>query len=735
MAKEMQSGAVRRTDACDDARQSSRGPVDEGDRVLTIRNLSVEIRRGGRLVRPVSGVSLALARGETLGIVGETGSGKSMTGLAVMGMLPAGGRVTGGSIDFAGRELVGLPAARYRALRGNEIAMVFQDSMTALNPTRRIGEQVAEPVRLHHGASRKAARERAEELLALVGIPRPAERMEDYPHQLSGGMRQRVMIATALVCEPKVVIADEPTTALDVTIQAEILDLLDDLRSRLGMSMILITHDMGVIARHSDRVAVMYAGQVAETGPTAALFDRTRHRYTHALLSSIPSLTHDRGAELFSIPGAPPDLTVAQAGCPFAPRCDAAGDRCRTERPVPSREPGGHTHACWHPLPEPAAGARLGPVVAPSAAVARPRGGSGPGDGNDVAPRLRVVDLRREYPVGGAGPFGRRRTVKAVSGVSFEVAAGETFGLVGESGCGKSSLGRMLVALDRPTSGEVVFEGESVTGRGSRALGPRRAQLQMMFQDSNASLDPRMRIAAILREPLAIQGAGTRAQRAARARELLQDMGLPAGALERYPHELSGGQRQRVGLARALALEPKVLVADEPVSALDVSVRSQVLNLMSRVQAERGLSSVVISHDLAVVRYLADRVGVMYLGKLVEIGTTEEVYGAAAHPYTAGLLAAVPEAHPGAPGSRAAGARVRGELPSPVDPPSGCRFRTRCALATDRCAAQEPPLSVVGGTHRVACHHPLRPPHTTPSAPRGSHHHGSGESQREGWSA
>ncbi|MFE2040545.1 dipeptide ABC transporter ATP-binding protein [Streptomyces sp. NPDC059477] len=736
VAKEMESGTVRTSDGS----ENPRGPAD-GSRVLTIRDLSVEIRRGDRVVRPVSGVSLALDRGETLGIVGETGSGKSMTGLAIMGMLPAGGRVTGGSIDFGGTELVGLPAARYRALRGNDIAMVFQDSMTALNPTRRIGEQIAEPVRLHHGASKRAARTRAEELLALVGIPRPAERMDDHPHQLSGGMRQRVMIAMALVCEPRVVIADEPTTALDVSVQAEILDLLDDLRSRLGMSMILVTHDMGVIARHADRVGVMYAGRVAETGPTPALFARTRHRYTHALLSSIPSLTQDRREKLFSVPGAPPDLAAHHNGCSFAPRCTAATDRCREERPGLSVGEGGHTHACWHPVEV------VGPMVgeqhaspglpsrdrpahdrsAPdhlSPVHTSPHHPPAPLPDRDTPPRLRVIDLRREYPVGGrSGLLGERRTLKAVSGVSFDVAAGETFGLVGESGCGKSSLGRMLVALDRPTSGEVIFDGARVTRMSPRELGPRRAQLQMMFQDSNASLDPRMRIGAILREPLAIQGIGTRAERTARARELLHDVGLPLTILDRYPHELSGGQRQRVGLARALALDPKVLVADEPVSALDVSVRSQVLNLMQRVQRERALSSVVISHDLAVVRYLADRVGVMYLGKLVETGTTEEVYGATAHPYTAGLLAAVPEADPGAP-RPPADARVRGELPSPLDPPSGCHFRTRCALATEVCARAEPPLTTVTGppptaitgpplvpatgTHQVACHHPLR---------------------------
>lgn len=666
-----------------------------GSGILTIRDLSVEIRRGERTVRPVSDVNLVLNRGETLGIVGETGSGKSMTGLAIMGMLPAGGRVATGSIDFDGQELVGLDPAKYRALRGNDIAMVFQDSMTALNPTRKIGDQVAEPLRLHRGASTRAARRGAEEMLALVGLPRPAERMNDYPHQLSGGMRQRVMIAMALVCEPRIVIADEPTTALDVTMQAEILELLDGLKSRLGMSMILVTHDMGVIARYADRVGVMYAGRVAETGQTTALFAKTRHRYTEALLSSIPSLRQDKSVELFSIPGAPPDPTVPQKGCSFAPRCSAATDRCREEQPPLVVENDNHSFACWNPTSATTLLARPRPVAV--RAVEPVAAGE---------PRMRVTDLIREHAAGGRGPFGGQRTVKAVSGVSFTVEPGETLGLVGESGCGKSSLGRMLVALDKPTSGEVMLDGERISGLSARELGPRRPQLQMMFQDSNASLNPKMRIGTILREPLAVQGVGTHSQRTARALDMLQDVGLPAGVMERYPYELSGGQRQRIGLARALALDPKVLVADEPVSALDVSIRSQVLNLMRRAQRERGLSSVVISHDLAVVRYLADRVGVMYLGKLVEIGTTDAVYGTPAHPYTAGLLAAIPD--PEAPGLPAV-ARVRGELPSPIDPPSGCRFRTRCPLATELCATTEPVLEAVGTTHQVACHFPLQP--------------------------
>ncbi|WP_219844924.1 dipeptide ABC transporter ATP-binding protein [Microbacterium sp. MYb64] len=663
--------------------------------MLTIRDLSVEIRTGERTVRPITGVDLDLARGETLGIVGETGSGKSMTGLSIMGMLPSGSTITSGSIRFDGEELAGMDPHAYRTLRGRRISMVFQDSLTALNPTRRVGDQVAEPLLLHGMARRPEALRRAEEMLALVGIPRPSERLRDYPHQLSGGMRQRVMIAMALIAEPDLLIADEPTTALDVTIQAEILELLGRLKEQLGMAMILVTHDMGVVARHADRVGVMYAGRLVETGPTRALFRSTRHRYTRALLDSIPSLEQDRGVELFSIPGSPPDPAETVSGCRFAPRCAAATDRCRAERP-PLDGAGGHVFACWNPV---------------DGATTVPQGRSLPlaaAAGTPSESRLEVVDLVQEHAVSGWAPKGRRRTVKAVSGVSFDVRAGETLGLVGESGCGKSSLGRMLVAMDRPTAGEVHLEGARISGVSRRELGARRAKLQMMFQDSGAALDPKMTIGTILREPLTIQGIGTAAERTERAIALLDSVGLGPSILERYPHELSGGQRQRVGLARALALDPDVLVADEPVSALDVSIRSQVLNLMRTQQRERGLSSVVISHDLSVIRYLSDRVGVMYLGKIVELGATDDVYERPAHPYTAGLLAAVPVADPDAP-APAGAERVRGELPSPLDPPSGCRFRTRCPLATELCATVEPTLEAVGTGHDVACHFPLQP--------------------------
>ncbi|MEU8305396.1 ABC transporter ATP-binding protein [Actinomadura sp. NPDC048955] len=678
-------------------------PAPHDDCVLAVEGLSTSIRLRKSDVGVVGGVDLRLHRGETLGLVGESGCGKSMTGLSVMGLLPPGGRVAGGSIKLAGQELVGLPEKRYQRIRGNEIAMIFQDPMTSLNPTKTIGDQVAEPVRLHRGANPKEARDRALEMLALVGIARPAERLGQYPHELSGGLRQRVMIAMALSCEPKVLIADEPTTALDVTVQAQVLRLLHDLKDRLGMAMLLITHDMGVIAQWADRVSVMYAGGIVESAGTGELFTGMRHPYAQALLACTPRLTQPRAQALYSIPGSPPDLAHPPAGCRYAGRCAHATDRCRSEEPVLVEERPGHALACWNPVdgplgaPAPAAsGAETVPVVA--GAPRRPAG-----------PVLAADDLAREYTAGRSLRGGARRGVKAVSGVSFEVEAGRTFGLVGESGCGKSTLARMIVALEKPSSGGVTALGAELGGLRGRALRRHRRDLQMMFQDPFDALDPRMRIGAILREPFAAQGIGSAGERTAAIRDLLDEVGLPHSVLERYPHEFSGGQRQRIALARALALNPRVIVADEPVSALDVSIRSQVLNLMKRLQAKHGLTYVVISHDLTVVRYLADTVGVMYLGRLVEIGSPDDIYLRAAHPYTAGLIAAIPEPDPAAepPGDQDG---MDAEMPSPFDPPSGCRFRTRCPRAQARCAEEEPVLRGFDPGHTAACHFPLREP-------------------------
>ncbi|MST33043.1 dipeptide ABC transporter ATP-binding protein [Acidimicrobiaceae bacterium USS-CC1] len=677
--------------------------------ILEVVDLSTHIQLTKSVVQAVDHVSFHLDAGETLGLVGESGSGKSMTGLSVMGLLPNGGHIVGGSIKLEGRELVGMPAGELRSLRGNEIAMIFQDSASSLNPTKTIGDQVAEPVMLHRKASKKEALDRAVEVLTLVGLPRPKERLGDYPHQLSGGLRQRVMIAMALTCDPKVLIADEPTTALDVTIQAQILALLDDLKQQLGMAVLLVTHDMGVVAGRADRVNVMYAGHIVETADTDELFRSMHHPYTQGLLASIPRLDQDNRRRLYSIPGVPPDLTSPPPGCRYAPRCPHADEKCVADEP-PLAEGGpdftrngegwatpGHAFACWHPVDGPVdivEGADQGSAEAPTQGEAL----------------LEVNHVVKEYPVT-AGAILQRKvgSVKAVSDVAVRVGKGEIYGLVGESGCGKTTLGKVIVGLEPPNAGKVLLEDRDVFSARGRSLRRQRRELQMMFQDPYSSLDPRMRVGAILREPLEIQGVGSRQEQDQRIAELLQEVGLPANATERYPHEFSGGQRQRIGLARALTLNPRVIVADEPVSALDVSIRSQVLNLMRRLQASHGQSYVVISHDLAVVKYLSDRIGVMYLGKLVEEGSGDDIYHRPAHPYTAALIDTIPVPDPSVERSKTE-VGIRGELPSPVNPPSGCRFRTRCPRAQQRCADEEPALRGFGTGHVAACHFPLQEP-------------------------
>jgi peptide/nickel transport system ATP-binding protein len=701
---------------------------------LKVDDLTTEIKLSRATVHAVGNVGLEIGHGETLGLVGESGSGKSMLGLSVLGLLPNGGHITGGSIQLYGQELVGMSERDLRKIRGNEIAMIFQDSLSSLNPTKSIGEQVAEPVRLHRGANRKEALDRAMEVLELVGLPRPKERLADFPHQLSGGLRQRVMIAIALACEPKVLLADEPTTALDVTIQAQILQVLDDLEQRLGMATLLVTHDMGVVAGRSKRINVMYAGRLVETASSEELFSSMRHPYTQALLGSIPRLESDATKPLLSIPGLPPDLTNPPQGCRFAARCPYATEQCVAEEP-PLTGDGDHLFSCWHPVdgpavvtkslidmtPAEAAGTVASEETADSAEpaaspaisiIAEPAPAATPvaAASNGSAPLLEVVNVVREYPVT-AGAILRRKvnSVKAVSNIDLYVNPGESLGLVGESGCGKTSLGKLIVGIEKPDSGQVKVDGTEIFKMRGNDLRKARRVVQMMFQDPYGSLDPRMRVRAILREPLQIQGVGSSREQDARVRSLLDEVGLPHNALERYAHEFSGGQRQRIALARALMLEPKIIVADEPVSALDVSIRSQVLNLMKRLQAEHNMASVVISHDLAVVKYLSDRIGVMYLGKIVELGTGDDIYHRAAHPYTEALIKTIPVPDPVIEKSKT-DAGIRGELPSPIDPPSGCRFRTRCPLAQEICSQVEPPLRRFGPNHQAACHFPLQTP-------------------------
>ena len=684
--------------------------------VLEVNDLRTEFHMRTANVVAVDGVTFSVAEGESVGIVGESGCGKSTTGLSIMRLLPSNGHVSGGNIVLNGRDIATLDEREMRRVRGNEVALIPQDPMTSLNPTMTIGKQISEAVRLHRDVSKEQARERALEVLRLVDMPRPAERLDQYAHELSGGLRQRVMIAMALACDPKLLIADEPTTALDVTIQAQILDLIDDLRERLRMSVILITHDMGVIAGRTDRVIVMYAGKIAEEATTEVLFSRMRHPYTDALLASVPKLDQNRTDRLVSIPGLPPDLSKPHNNCRFHPRCQYATDKCREEEPplAAATDPAGngsapHRYACFHPV-----NVEHRPVTVETRTTAEEAAAylSRRAAELEGVPELLGVDhLVKEFPVMKGGILRRQAgSVKAVSDVSFSIKKGEVYGLVGESGCGKTTVGRLMVALERAGGGTLRFEGREVQGLRGGGLRRLRRNVQLMFQDPYASLDPRMRVGTIVREPLKVQRVGSAADQRRRVLQLMDEVGLARTSISRYPHEFSGGQRQRIGLARALALEPKLIVADEPVSALDVSIQAQILNLMKDLQERHGLTLILISHDLAVVRYMADTIGVMYLGKLVETGPASEVYGSPAHHYTRGLLDAVPEPDPAKARQKVAAKGVRGELPSAVDPPSGCRFRTRCPRAEEKCAVEEPPLLDFGNGHTALCHFPLQTP-------------------------
>ena len=677
--------------------------------VLEVENLQTEFHLRSANVKAVEGVSFSVAEGECVGLVGESGCGKSTTGLSIMKLLPNVGHVTGGSVKLLGRDLMTLSEREMQKVRGDDVSMIFQDPMTSLNPTWTIGRQIAEAVWLHRDVTQKQALAQAREVLDLVGMPRPDERLGQYPHQLSGGLRQRVMIAMALACSPKLLIADEPTTALDVTIQAQILDLIDELRRDLKMAVILITHDLGVIAARAGRVMVMYAGKIVEGAGTDELFSSMRHPYSEALFRSIPRLDHDRSRALYSIPGVPPDLSAKLEACRFAPRCRYATERCRIEEPPlgANGSGGDHVFACFHPVRTSSSDRLAAEHAFPPIRVTE-RVEPEPVAQNGAL--LQIEHLVKEFSVTSGAIIQRKLgSIKAVSDVSFSVARGETFGLVGESGCGKTTIGWLIVALHRATSGSIRFEGDEVTKLRGSALRHRRRDLQLMFQDPFASLDPRMRVGPVVREPLVVQGIASRADQRARVKTLLEEVGLSPRAAELYPHEFSGGQRQRIGLARALALSPKLIVADEPVSALDVSIQAQILNLMRELQRAYELTYVVISHDLAVVKYLADTIGVMYLGKLVEIGSSEDIYERTVHPYTRGLIDAI--AIPDPVAARASKVvRVRGELPSPMTPPSGCRFRTRCPLAQPICGEEEPPLRSFGRSHVAACHFPLRAP-------------------------
>jgi len=675
--------------------------------LLSVKGLRTHLYTGDAVVRAVDGASFDVKRGETFALVGESGCGKSMTALSIMRLLPDAGAIVGGAVELDGRDLLGLSESEMRAVRGKRIGMIFQEPALSLNPVMTVGEQVAEALCQHTTLAGAQAAARVLELLEAVRIPDYARHKNEYPFQLSGGMKQRVMIAMALACNPELLIADEPTTALDVTIQAQVLDLLRELQNKRQMSMMLITHDLGVVAEMAHRVAVMYAGEIVESGPRKEFFSRPAHPYSRMLFESLPTGAK-RGALLAAIPGSVPSLTRAFTGCRFADRCDSAWDLCRKSAPGFYDAGGGQMARCH--LYAPGARRDEGGGMrdegrrrrAPGTPLLAEEGSPRGGGGGAVQPLLQVKDLKVHFPVR-KGLFKRIVAhVRAVDGVTLEIEAGRTLGLVGESGCGKTTVGKGILRLVEPTGGTVRFDGVDFARIGKAEMRLHRKHAQIIFQDPYASLNPRMRIRETLEEGMTALGIGAgRGERQARIDALLDEVGLDPDVKLRYPHEFSGGQRQRIAIARALTVEPRLIICDEPTSALDVSVQAQILNLLKALQRRHGLAYLFITHNISVIEFLAHEVAVMYLGRIVERGSVTEVLAGPKHPYTRALLSAVPVMDPA---TKRDVIRLQGELPSPVSPPAGCHFHPRCPDAFARCREAYPENARFTASHTAACH-------------------------------
>lgn len=662
---------------------------------LTVRNLTVDIS-AERPIRPVDDVSFDVRAGETMALLGESGCGKSMTALALMRLLPASGRIcAGSSITLGSLDVLSQSEARMRTVRGGRMGMIFQEPATSLNPVMTVFSQIAEVLSRHRGLTGRAARQEASRLLAAVGIPDADARLDNYPFQFSGGMKQRVMIAMALAGEPDVLIADEPTTALDVTLQAQVLDVLVALQRDRGMSMLLITHDLGVVARMADEVGVMYAGELVETGRRDAFFDAPLHPYSKKLFAAVPDASR-RDQALETLPGIVPTLDRSFSGCRFADRCPSRMAHCDTQLPqwhqVEARRVRCHLYAEGVPRGEPTANDQ---TVLPTE----------PSEKAGQRAELVVDGLKVHFPVRKGVLKRVVGHVRAVDGVSLTLKAARTLALVGESGCGKTTAGKALMQLIRPTGGSVRLDGEEQVHRRGAALRPLRRQVQMVFQDPFASLNPRMRIGDIIAEGMSALGIKhSPAERREYIDTLLQRVGLSPQMRERFPHAFSGGQRQRIALARALSVSPAVIVCDEPTSALDVSVQAQILNLMRELQQAQGIAYLFITHNIAVVDFLAHEVAVMYLGRIVEFGSTEQVLRNAQHPYTRMLLDAVLTTDAAGPESTGSPVARVVELPSPINPPSGCHFHPRCSMADDLCRQTYPDETPLPEGGYVRCH-------------------------------
>jgi peptide/nickel transport system ATP-binding protein len=682
--------------------------------VLEVTNLAIAYKVRGGEIEAVQDVSFAIQRGESHGIVGESGCGKSTVAWSIVNFLGQNGYVKRGSIKFMGEELVGQSAAALRELRGDRIAMVYQDPMQALNPSMRLGDQMKEVLTFHRQISDREAADRCIEMLERVHMPDPQSVMRRYPHQISGGQQQRVVIAMALLNNPALLIMDEPTTALDVTVEAAVLDLIGELRREFDTAIMYISHNLGVVARVCNQVGVMYAGEMVERASVAEIFADPQHPYTQGLIRCVPKLGADKGSSLlYPIPGRVPPPNQRPSGCVFAPRCDYVQQRCWDERPQLRQLPNG-TWARCHFAEEidPTAWTPANPDEAPVQHGLNKGNGRGNGNGEVL---LHLEHLQKYYPGQGSGladmvGLRKPRYVKAVEDATFSVRRGSTLGIVGESGCGKSTLIKTIIGLEDATAGKAEFMGFDVTEELQARDLKLIQELQMVFQNPDSTMNPAYTVGQQIARPMIRFGTVPRNQVRAEVIRLLESMRLSAAYYDRLPRQLSGGEKQRVGIARALASHPDLVLCDEPVSALDVSVQAAILNLLIQVQQEYGTTMVFIAHDLSVVRFFSDNIAVMYLGQVMEIGPAEQIYQPPYHPYTEALLSAVPIPDPTAEQRRI---RLEGAVPSALNPPSGCRFNTRCPrrrLLPDGgkiCETETPPWRDAGDGHRIFCHIPL----------------------------
>jgi len=674
--------------------------------LLEVENLRTFIYTRRGINQAVNGVSFHLDQGKSLGLVGESGSGKSMTALSILRLAPQpAARIIGGEIRFAGEDLLKQSEKGMRRIRGGGIAIILQDPLTSLNPVFNIQYQVGESVSLHQHLSGRAQLDRVIDSLRRVNVASPEIRMKDYPHQFSGGMRQRVVGATAIACEPQLLIADEATTALDATIQAQYLELLRGLQTDLNLALLFITHDFGIVAKMCDDVAVMYAGRIVEYADVRETFNHPAHPYTRALLEAVPKVDApvDR---LYAIPGSPATGWTESPGCPFAPRCAFAFGRCAEEKPPLVAVKAGHTSECWRA--EEVYGNNTGLLVNERLDIGVPEASSkqifnavaiAPNDDRKI---LQVENLEVFFPVR-RGPLFNRESllIRAVDGVSFDVKESETFSIVGESGCGKTTTARAILNVEAPSGGRVLWQDKDIQGLNQEEMRAYRAAVQAVFQDPYSSMNPRMRVGDFIGEPLLINTNLSKSERRERAVAALQQVGLRAEEISNFPHEFSGGQRQRIAIARALASSPRLIVLDEPVSSLDVSIRAQIMNLLKDLQQREGFSYVFIAHHLGTVRYMSHSVGVMYLGRLVELAPCEDLFKNPFHPYTKALFSA---ALPDHPDKDREDFLLHGDVASAGAVPKGCRLHPRCPMATQACAEVEPEWKEIAPRHWAACH-------------------------------